>query len=147
MTRREFFEHTLAGGAVMRAGASTPGGGRLNEQVTGNAPAEMLREGEIVIERSMPGRPHQGKVLVAIQPHSDDVPLFAGGTVAKHIVLDLAPTSCAGCLRTGHWASATGSSGPKPFITLDPGPAGWTSTSPTTRSRCRLRMAYRATAT
>jgi hypothetical protein len=89
MKRREFFEHTLAGGAVMRAGASTPGGGRLNEQVTGNAPAEMLREGEIVIERSMPGRPHQGKVLVAIQPHSDDVPLFAGGTVAKHIVLDL----------------------------------------------------------
>ena len=43
----------------------------------------MVREGEIVIERSMPGRPHQGKVLAAIQPHSDDIPLFAGGTVAK----------------------------------------------------------------
>jgi hypothetical protein len=83
MKRREFLEKTLAGGAVVRAGGTTSDGGRLNEQVTGSAPAEMVREGEIVIERSMPGRPHQGKVLAAIQPHSDDIPLFAGGTVAK----------------------------------------------------------------
>ena len=77
MKRREFLGKTLAGGAVVRAGATTSDGGRLNEQVTGSAPAEMVREGEIVIERSMPGRPHQGKVLAAIQPHSDDIPLFA----------------------------------------------------------------------
>ncbi|HMJ86166.1 MAG TPA: PIG-L family deacetylase [Vicinamibacterales bacterium] len=83
MKRREFLGKTLAGGAVVRAGATTSGGGRLNEQVTGSARAEMAREGEIVVERSMPGRPHQGKVLAAIQPHSDDIPLFAGGTVAK----------------------------------------------------------------
>ncbi len=83
MKRREFLGKTLAGGAVVRAGATTSGGGRLNEQVTGSARAEMPREGEIVVERSMPGRPHQGKVLAAIQPHSDDIPLFAGGTVAK----------------------------------------------------------------
>ena len=83
MKRREFLEKTLAGGVVVRAGATTPDGVRLNEQVAGSAPAEMVREGEIVIERSMPGRPHQGKVLAAIQPHSDDIPLFAGGTVAK----------------------------------------------------------------
>jgi len=83
MKRREFLGKTLAGGAVVRAGATTSDGGRSNEQVTGSAPAEMVREGEIVIERSMPGRPHQGKVLAAIQPHSDDIPLFAGGTVAK----------------------------------------------------------------
>ena len=83
MKRREFLGKTLAGGAVVRAGATRSDGGRLNEQVTGSAPAETVREGEIVIERSMPGRPHQGKVLAAIQPHSDDIPLFAGGTVAK----------------------------------------------------------------
>ncbi len=44
-----------------------------------------VNDEDIVIERSQNGRPHQGKVLAAIQPHSDDVPLFAGGTVAKLI--------------------------------------------------------------
>ncbi len=38
---------------------------------------------EIVIEGPVPGRPHNGKVLAAIQPHSDDIPIFAAGTVAK----------------------------------------------------------------
>jgi LmbE family N-acetylglucosaminyl deacetylase len=85
MKRREFFEKTLAGGVVVRAGGTRSDGGRLNEQAAGSAPAQMVPEGEIVIERSMPGRPHQGKVLAAIQPHSDDIPLFAGGTVAKLI--------------------------------------------------------------
>lgn len=40
---------------------------------------------DVVIERSQPGQPHKGKVLAAIQPHSDDLSLFAGGTVAKLI--------------------------------------------------------------
>ncbi len=40
---------------------------------------------ELVIERSQEGKPHQGKVLAAIQPHSDDIPIFASGTVAKLI--------------------------------------------------------------
>ena len=40
-------------------------------------------ENEIVIEHAVSGRPHEGKVLAAIQPHSDDIPIFAGGTVAK----------------------------------------------------------------
>jgi len=39
----------------------------------------------IIIERPLQGKPHQGKVLAAIQPHCDDVPIFAGGTVAKLI--------------------------------------------------------------
>jgi LmbE family N-acetylglucosaminyl deacetylase len=39
--------------------------------------------GDLVIERSATGRPHAGKVLVAIQPHADDIPIFAAGTVAK----------------------------------------------------------------
>ena len=38
---------------------------------------------EVVIEKPVPGKPHKGKVLLAIQAHSDDVPLDYGGTVAK----------------------------------------------------------------
>ncbi len=39
----------------------------------------------IFFERPTAGRPHAGKVLASIQPHADDVPLFASGTVAKLI--------------------------------------------------------------
>ena len=42
-------------------------------------------EEEVFIERAQVGQPHQGKVLAAIQPHCDDMALFAGGTVAKLI--------------------------------------------------------------
>jgi LmbE family N-acetylglucosaminyl deacetylase len=37
----------------------------------------------VVVERAQPGTPHAGKTLAAIQPHSDDIPIFAAGTVAK----------------------------------------------------------------
>jgi len=40
---------------------------------------------EVFVERAQPGRPHAGKMLAAIQPHADDIPLFAAGTVAKLI--------------------------------------------------------------
>lgn len=40
---------------------------------------------DVYIERPQSGRPHEGKVLAAIQPHCDDIPIFAGGTVAKLI--------------------------------------------------------------
>src|SRR5579862_9514015 len=36
-----------------------------------------------VIERASPGRPHLGKVLVAVHAHLDDLPFFAGGLCAK----------------------------------------------------------------
>lgn len=38
-----------------------------------------------VVERKRSGQPHKGKVLAAIQPHCDDIPIFAGGTVLKLI--------------------------------------------------------------
>ena len=41
--------------------------------------------GGLVIERAVTGKPHAGKVLAAIQPHSDDIPIFAAGTVLKLI--------------------------------------------------------------
>ena len=41
--------------------------------------------GEVVLERFAPDRPHEGKVLAAVQSHADDIPFFCGGTVAKLI--------------------------------------------------------------
>jgi LmbE family N-acetylglucosaminyl deacetylase len=40
---------------------------------------------EVFVERERTGQPHKGKVLAAIQPHSDDLPLFAAGTIIKLI--------------------------------------------------------------
>ena len=69
MQRRKFFTSTLAALAALRmdrAGAQQPASGPF-------------------LERARTGLPHQGKVLAAIQPHSDDVALLCGGTVAKLI--------------------------------------------------------------
>jgi len=79
MERREFVSKTVVAG-ILGASRSTargqPPGGRTGLR-------DLSSAGEPVIERPLPGRPHAGKVLAAIQPHADDVPLFAGGTVAK----------------------------------------------------------------
>ena len=40
---------------------------------------------DVFIERLLEGQPHKGKTLAVIQPHCDDVPYFAAGTVAKLI--------------------------------------------------------------
>ena len=42
-------------------------------------------QSNVTVERDLPGKPHAGKVLAAIQPHADDIPIFAGGLVAKLI--------------------------------------------------------------
>src|SRR5258708_2566604 len=62
MQRRDFLTQLLAAGAVTQLPAQTSG---------------------ITFERPGPGTPHKGKVLAAIQPHSDDVPIYCSGTVAK----------------------------------------------------------------
>ncbi|NWF83733.1 MAG: PIG-L family deacetylase [Bryobacteraceae bacterium] len=72
MNRNEFLCQ-LAGGAVGLPAAAVPG------QPGASASSE------IHIERPLPGKPHAGKVLAAIQPHADDLPLFAGGLVLKLI--------------------------------------------------------------
>ncbi len=41
--------------------------------------------GGVVIERAVDGKPHAGKVLALIQPHSDDLPIFAAGAAFKLI--------------------------------------------------------------
>jgi LmbE family N-acetylglucosaminyl deacetylase len=71
MKRREFMGATAAG-----AWLADP----LDSPAPGASPAA---EAEVVVERALPGKPHAGRVLLAIQPHADDIPLFAAGTVAK----------------------------------------------------------------
>lgn len=79
MKRRDFVAETLVGGALL---------GSIKDVVAPQRAAardlpEAASSPEVVIERPVSGQPHSGKVLAAIQPHSDDIPLFAGGTVAK----------------------------------------------------------------
>jgi LmbE family N-acetylglucosaminyl deacetylase len=38
---------------------------------------------DVFLERAAEGTSHKGKVLLAVQAHSDDIPLMAGGVVAK----------------------------------------------------------------
>ncbi len=72
MFRRKFFGNLIAGGALAQLG------GPPQQQPT--------RAGtEPFLERPVPGQPHKGKVLLALQAHSDDIPLSAAGTVAKLI--------------------------------------------------------------
>ena len=68
MLRRNFCGTLMAAGAIARwARAQAPAAGR------------------VALERPMPGQPHAGRVLLAVQAHSDDIPLSASGTVAKLI--------------------------------------------------------------
>src|SRR5574340_1449728 len=39
----------------------------------------------VTVERDVPGKPHAGKVFVAIHAHLDDIPYYCAGTVAKLI--------------------------------------------------------------
>src|SRR5271157_2468973 len=69
MRRRDFLTSVLAGTSLLRLHS---------------APAQES-SGGIFLERAANGTPHKGKVLLAVQAHSDDIPLSAAGTVAKLI--------------------------------------------------------------
>jgi len=47
--------------------------------------AYTVDDDKVVIEKDESGKPHKGKVLLAVQAHLDDIPYFAGGTCAKLI--------------------------------------------------------------
>jgi LmbE family N-acetylglucosaminyl deacetylase len=72
MKRSEFFAR-VAGGAFAISNANA---------MTEDGP---FADTEVQIERPAPGKPHAGKVVAAIQPHADDLPIFAGGLVLKMI--------------------------------------------------------------
>jgi LmbE family N-acetylglucosaminyl deacetylase len=53
-------------------------------QITAAAAAAQAQQ-QPFLERPASGQPHKGKVLLAVQAHSDDIPLSSAGTVAKLI--------------------------------------------------------------
>ena len=79
MKRREFVGGAFAGGVW---GAAGSGFARQNSSAR---EFSAFVDAQVVIERPLAGKPHAGKVLAAIQPHADDIPLFAAGTIAKLI--------------------------------------------------------------
>ena len=72
MKRSEFIARVAGGAFAVSAGGAMAADGPFATT-------------EVEIERAQPGKPHAGKVLAAIQPHADDIPLFAGGLVLKLI--------------------------------------------------------------
>lgn len=83
MKRRDFFADFVVGGAML--GSAVPAFAQQTGSQANSRHEFVPTEGlhEVVIERPQSGRPHANKVLAAIQPHTDDIPIFAGGTVAK----------------------------------------------------------------
>src|SRR5436305_6090601 len=79
MDRRQF----LGSAVAMAQPAQTPLP-PADEKVASGA-GEVSYNVTAVIERKRTGKPHKGKILAAIQPHCDDIPIFAGGTVLKLI--------------------------------------------------------------
>lgn len=74
MNRRRFIGQSLSGGTGLGVSAALPPQTQMREP---------SQQAEVFIEREQANRPHQGKVLAAIQPHCDDLPLFAAGTILK----------------------------------------------------------------
>jgi LmbE family N-acetylglucosaminyl deacetylase len=70
MKRGEFLSRVAGGAFAVSNAAGAPDQGPFTES-------------DVQVERAATGKPHAGKVLAAIQPHADDLPLFAGGLVFK----------------------------------------------------------------
>lgn len=84
MKRKDFLQKSMLTSALATTPLWASASGPDNKKVAvKNSPADLQDGDEIVVEKSVKGKPHKGKVLVAIQAHSDDIPLFAGGLVAK----------------------------------------------------------------
>jgi LmbE family N-acetylglucosaminyl deacetylase len=90
MKRKEFLQKGLASGALIGSAAWSSASNDANQKTD----QKVVRDNkvplgydvdyaEVRIEKSIPGKPHKGKRFMAIQPHSDDIPIFAGGLVAK----------------------------------------------------------------
>ena len=77
METRKLFKNAALGGALYGMSAFDTG--------PEDAHASRADVGEIVIERDVPGKPHKGKVLLAVHAHLDDIPYYCGGTCAKLI--------------------------------------------------------------
>jgi len=65
MKRRDFVTQFIAASGVLLTGMKA-----MAQEVTARG---------VVVERPAPGTPHKNKVLLAVQAHSDDIPLSAAG--------------------------------------------------------------------
>ena len=82
MERRKFISKNLAFGALAPAAYASIGS---TDPKTEKPVGSVQNKDDVIIERVSEGQPHKGKVLAVIQPHCDDIPIFAAGTVAKLI--------------------------------------------------------------
>ncbi|MBI1357508.1 MAG: hypothetical protein GC160_24470 [Acidobacteria bacterium] len=80
MQRRDFLSNSFAGS--LAAAAAPP---QAPSEPSGGGEESVSYRVEKIIERRVSGKPHKGKMLAAIQPHCDDIPIFAGGTILKLI--------------------------------------------------------------
>lgn len=81
MNRRNFVGAGVSGGALLGAASAQASAAQVSEPGGGGSTDWSVDE--IYIERPSDGKPHRGKTLAAIQPHTDDVPIYAAGTVLK----------------------------------------------------------------
>lgn len=79
MQRRAFFSSSFAGGLA----AASPQQAQRERPSDGDDSTSY--QVDAAVERRAAGKPHKGKTLAAIQPHCDDIPIYAGGTVLKLI--------------------------------------------------------------
>lgn len=88
MQRRDFLERSLAGGMLLAQTAAAQQGAQqpaATREPQAGGTGGVSYDVEVTVERRRQGKPHRGKMLAAIQPHCDDIPIFAGGTVLKLI--------------------------------------------------------------
>ena len=78
MQRRNFLGSSLAAGMFL-----TDGTAQTEPELQAGGTGSTAYALDVTVERKRPGKPHKGKVVAAIQPHCDDIPIFAGGTVLK----------------------------------------------------------------
>src|SRR5437660_532219 len=76
MQRRQFIGRSLSAGALGGASLAAAGAPPVSP---------VVHDADVVIERASSGKPHRGKVLASIAPHSDDHSIMAGGTIARLI--------------------------------------------------------------
>ncbi len=84
MERRNFLGRSLVGGLAAGAAAQAQQPKQQFSESGGGGSTDWHVD-EIHVERKQSGKPHKGKMLAAIQPHTDDIPIYAGGTVLKLI--------------------------------------------------------------
>jgi len=87
MKRKDFLHKGVLSGALLGSSLisspSISNGPGKEAHTPDKREEDPAYDDEVVIERAQKGKPHARKVLLAIQAHADDIPLFAGGLVAK----------------------------------------------------------------